>query len=184
MHTARHTCLQATPAALTPPCILYVPPHGLDGDHLAPNWSRQSIVQVLKHTTHQESTGLVHSGRYQQYAITPGSSVLHSALHQRSRRPALNQRTYRPFTRHPQQNLIPPLTHHPAHSIHYANQAKPADTKDPHPCLYGMRCGPRAFSMGQSSAAAPRQDWSYERCRRSILAAGDSREQPQVRAEQ
>ena len=57
--------LDPLPAAWTQACILVrspLPPaSALDGDPVAQNWSGRLFVQLLKHSTHHESTRLVHS---------------------------------------------------------------------------------------------------------------------------
>lgn len=73
----------------------------------------------------------------------------------------------------PQSNVITTFSHYPATAIDVGQIEQPTEPQDLDPRLHGMWCWKRTVTMGQSSSPNPRQNSTYERSSRAILAPRD-----------
>lgn len=95
-------------------------------------------------------------------------------------RQTIHARPWRPFSHCSESHIIVAFTHHSTSSIIVELKGKLQDTQDPHPRLLGLWDSSGAVSLGQGAIAVAWKDYSYQRRHRAILAAGDSRKQPQA----
>lgn len=132
-HPLSSPLLRATPAVVSCFPFLYIP-------------STPVVQRCL-------TRGPLYTHFIRHGTVSERPRVLRPSVHQG---PADNSRRGGKFAGRPQSHVVAALPYHSTHCFLSQHQARPADSQNSHPCLYGLRCWPRAFPMGQSPGSGPR----------------------------